>query len=163
MITRHVVLAKRIRHELTLLNLTVERCMWAMERITANPADQDLYMAAIALHLHDFYCGAERIFEMAATEVDANVPTGRAWHRDLLTQMTLTLPEIRPPVLTPETVQALDEYLRFRHIVRNVYAFQFEMGKLVPLVTQLEATQQRLARELETFTEFLLSLSRADE
>lgn len=161
--TRYAVLANRISHELTLLKTMVEQCERAMERSTQNPADRDLYMAAVALHLHDFYGGIERVMEIIAGDIDGNVPTGRAWHRDLLTQMTLDLSDIRPAVLAPETVRALDEYLRFRHVVRNVYAFQFEMEKLMPLVDQLRAMYERLCVDFEGFARFLHRMSEADE
>jgi hypothetical protein len=163
MISRYVVLANRIQYELTFLEALVTRCERAMERSTQNPVDRDLYVAAAALHLHDFYSGAERILEMIASVIDSNVPTGRAWHRDLLTQMTLDLSDIRPPVLTVEATQALDEYLRFRHIVRNVYAFQLDVEKIAPLVLRLRATYSQLQVELETFAGFLQHISHADE
>lgn len=163
MISRYAVLANRIRHELMLLETIVTRCEHAMERSTQNPDDRDLYLAAAALHLHDFYSGTERVLETIANTLDGAIPEGRAWHRDLLTQMTLDLPDIRPPVLTAETAQALDEYLRFRHVVRNVYAFHLENEKVAPLVMHLRATFQPLRVELETFTRFLQHISRADE
>ncbi len=163
MIARYLVLATHIRHELRGLKGFIDSSTRAMNCIDANPIDRNLYLTAIALYLHNFYNNVEHVFEMIAAEVDGNVPSGRAWHRDLLTQMTLVLPEIRPAVLTSETTQALDEYLRFRHVVRNVYAFQFEMERLAPLVEQLPATYERLSGEIEVFVHFLLSMSHADE
>jgi hypothetical protein len=163
MIGRYVVLANRIHRELELLEIIVERCERAKARSVQNIADRDLYVAAIALHLHDFYSGIERVLEMIAVDVDDNVPMGRAWHRELLTQMTLDLSDIRPAVLTSGTVQALDEYLRFRHVVRNVYAFRLETEKVMPLVTQLRTTYEKLSLDLEVFMRFLHCISRADE
>ena len=62
--------------------------------------NQDLFLDSIALSLHDFYTGLELIFSKIATVVDANMPAGREWHRDLLIQMGLELSATRPPVLS---------------------------------------------------------------
>ena len=46
---------------------------------------------------------------------------GKQWHRDLLIQMSLDISQTRPKIISQETVTNLDEYRRFRHVVRNVY------------------------------------------
>lgn len=57
MIARYRVLADRIGHELTLLSEVVQRCESAVARARQNPVDEDFYVAAAALNLHDFYNG----------------------------------------------------------------------------------------------------------
>lgn len=163
MIARYRVLADRIRHELTLLSEVVGQCEGAMERANQNPADRDFYAAAAALHLHDFYTGLERLFEMIAAEIDEAVPSGSSWHRELLTQMTILLTDVRPAVLTRETMLHLDEYLRFRHLVRHAYALHRDAEQVGTLVADLRPTYERTSGELEEFTRFLERLSRADE
>ena len=66
-------------------------------------------------------------------------------------------------MLTTETTYALDEYLRFRHVVRNVYAFQLKAEKIMPLVAQLHRTYERLRVDLEKFVRFLHYISKVDE
>jgi hypothetical protein len=73
----------------------------------------------------------------------------------LLRQMSLALPEVRPRVLSDEAVQALDEYLRFRHVVRNIYAFEFDLPQVSQLVGRLRPTFERVRVELLTFADFL--------
>ena len=163
MINRYGVLADRIRHELTLLGEAVQECEHALARTQENPVDRNLYVTAAALHLHDFYNGLERLFVIIASEIDQTVPGGSAWHRELLTQMTIPLTQIRPAVLTPETVRDLDEYLRFRHVVRQVYAFQLDAERVGMLVANVRPVYERVRGELEAFTRFLECLRRADE
>ncbi|RMF27046.1 MAG: hypothetical protein D6759_18430 [Chloroflexi bacterium] len=163
MIPRHQVLANRIEHELTLLNEVVQKCEQAVARADRYPADRDFYVAAAALHLHDFYNGLERLFEMIASEVDQTVPGGRAWHRDLLTQMTFPVTDVRPAVLDRETAHLLDEYLRFRHVVRRVYALHLDPERVGVLVARLRPTYERARKDLERFARFLRRLARADE
>lgn len=163
MIARYRVLADRIKHELTLLNQVVQRCESALEHAASNPVDQDFYAAAAALHMHDFYNGLEQVFRMIAAEVDETVPNGGSCHRDLLTQMMIFLTDIRPAVLTRETVHHLDKYLRFRHLVRHAYALQLDVERVSTLVTDLRPTYELVREELVEFTHFLERLGRADE
>jgi len=51
---------------------------------------------------------------LIATTVDGDLPTGREWHRDLLKQMQVDLPDLHPPVLSAEAGEAIDEFLRFQ-------------------------------------------------
>ena len=47
-----------------------------------------------------------------AEELNGGVPRGDAWHRQLLHDMALDLPGLRPPLLTPSLATDLAEYLR---------------------------------------------------
>jgi hypothetical protein len=40
----------------------------------------------VALNLHSFYSGTERIFELIAANVDDILPKGENWHQALLKQ-----------------------------------------------------------------------------
>src|SRR5262249_28072711 len=87
--------------------------------------------------VHDFYTGVERVFETIAPELNGGIPLGSSWHRELLENMTLDLPSIRPSVLRRTTAQALEEFLRFRHLFRNVYGFELQWTRLKPLVERV--------------------------
>ena len=73
--------------------------------------------------------------------------------------MGLDLPKVRPPVLTREAVQRLDEYLRFRHVVRNVYTFSFDPERIGRLVKELESVFEKVRQELFAFADFLEKVS----
>lgn len=79
----------------------------------------------------------ERIFRQVAATVDNHVPSDPEWHRELLRQMSVELPGLRPPVLSLASVNTLDEYLRFRHVLRNIYAFSFIPDQIERLVKQI--------------------------
>ncbi len=110
------------------------------------PEDQDFYLDSVALNLHDFYAGLERIFRYIASHVEQSVPTDGEWHRELLRQMNVEVPSVRPAVLSVESVQALDEYLRFQHVVRNVYTFNFDPERIERLVGQIAKAHHRPPR-----------------
>jgi hypothetical protein len=105
--------------------------------------------------LHDIYAGLERIFQQIATTVDNSIPSGKEWHRDLLRQMNVEIPDLRPKVLSADTEAALDEFLRFRHVVRNVYAYSFDPEQIERLVKLVRPVFTQVQGELLVFAHFL--------
>lgn len=140
MISEYLVLVTRIHQELSDLKSVVSRAERGIRAARQRPEDQDLYIDSAALNLHDFYAGLECILQQIGSTVDGNIPAGHHWHRELLRQMQTDLPTLRPPVLSAEAVRMLDEFLRFRHVVRNIYAFQFDPERIARLVSQMRPT-----------------------
>ena len=162
MIARHIVSAERIRRELESIEEVVIRVRRAVEAAEGDSVDRDLYWDAIALNLHDFYTGLERLLRHIAAEVDGHVPAGAEWHQELLRQMAIPLPRIRPAVFSEGTIKRLDEYLRFRHVVRHVYAFEFDPQRIRPLAAALAGDFAQVEDELAVFIDFLKGLADAD-
>ena len=146
-------LAQRIREECEELARLVARAEAAWRRL--QQSSDDLYADSVALNLHGFYAGLERLFEMVAAGIDGNVPRGENWHQTLLEQMVAEVPSVRPAVIREETRQMLDEYRGFRHIVRNVYAFRFDLVKIQKLVQEAPGVLSRVRAELLAFADFL--------
>ena len=111
--------------------------------------------------LHDFYCGIERIFERIAEELNGGLPEGKEWHRQLLRDMTLELKEIRPSVISEATEKYLAEYLRFRHIFRNIYGYTLEWQLMERLVENFEDILTTFKKDIKYFSFFLEKLSKA--
>lgn len=103
--SQYGVLAARLQQDLVQIQTVVDT---AVSQV--NKADKvgDLdYLQAAALSLQNFYMGVERTFEEIAKQVDRSLPTGASSHRDLLEQMTLEIPDSRPPVIDGETFKQL--------------------------------------------------------
>lgn len=136
----------------------------AAEKAQAAYAEGGAYnVDAAALSLHGFYSGTERILEWIARQVDGTLPQGPAWHRELLDQMTLDVPGVRPHVLQKATAKQLEEYLGFRHVVRNLYTWELDTTKVERLIKRLPHTLQAVENDLKAFGHFLDAASRADE
>ena len=108
-------------------------------------------MSALALNLHSFYNGIERILEIVARRLDPSFPAGERWHRQLLEQMTQEMPGVRPPVLSGLSAQRLTEFLAFRHRVRNLYTFNLNASRLHELVERLPAAWESARADIEAF------------
>ncbi len=153
------VLATRIEQELIELEKVVNRVKRAINAINDNTENQDLFLDSVALSLHDFYTGLERVFSQIATTVDQTIPSGKNWHRELLNQMGKQVENLRPQILSKITIQELDEYRRFRHVVRNVYGFEFEITRIEPLVNSLLPCFTNVKNELLDFVQILEAIA----
>jgi hypothetical protein len=163
MILRYRLLAERLRVELQALQRIVARAENAVMLARQRPAEQDYFLGSTALDLHAFYTGVERMLELIASDLDESRPASPHWHRDLLLQMGLALPDVRPAVLRPETSGALVEYLEFRHVVRNVYTFNLRPERVAELVNGLRPTYQLVADDLLGLARFLDAIAMASE
>jgi hypothetical protein len=146
-------LSQRICDELEELERMVQRAREGWRRAEAR--SDDLYLDGVALNLHSFYSGLERLFQLIATAIDGSMPEGANWHQALLEQMAQELPGVRPAVLSQATREALDEYRGFRHVVRHVYAFRLDAVRMRPLVQDIPGVWSHVRSELMAFSRFL--------
>ncbi len=158
--TDFIVLANRIRETVSELEQVIARVERGIRAAKRHQDDVDLYIDAIALNLHDFYSGLERVFRQIGSIIDRSTPASEGWHRDLLNQMCLDLPMIRPRVLSEQTCAALEDFLRFRHIVRNVYAFRLDGDRVNQLAQKARALHDQIATELHAFADYLEQVGR---
>lgn len=150
---RLVRLANRIRQELAELEHVLMRISEGWKR--ARRSDDDYYLDSVALNLHGFYSGLERVFTLIAETIDGSLPQGENWHLLLLQQMMEETPHVRPAVISKEVGRRLNEYRGFRHIVRNVYTYRFDPAKVEKLVRDAPGLFAQLKAELSAFADFL--------
>lgn len=112
-------------------------------------------MDSVALNLHGFYSGIEKLFQLIAGKIDKNIPASKTWHRDLLQKMTEEVSNVRPAVINSCWLQKVDELRRFRHLVRNVYTFNIVPAKIEPIVDALPELWPHIKEELLAFADFL--------
>ena len=149
------VLAARILTELKEISKLVYRIEQGWK--TAKKRKDDFYMDSVALNLHGFYSGLERIFEKIAASVDGSIPEGANWHQELLHQMSMEIDGIRPAVISSDLKENLEEYRGFRHVVRNVYTYHLSPEKINPLVDKIQEVFKKSEKELSAFAKFLQS------
>ena len=147
-------LAKRISDELLEIQRVVRHVQedWQNFLRTAD----DGYLKATAFDLHSFYTGLERVFRLIAEILDGRLQGGDGWHKLLLTQMALEIQGIRPAVISETTLDLLDEYLRFRHLVRNVYSFNMLPEKVQSLIDKLPLALDQVTQDMSAFVNLFL-------
>ena len=68
---RGALLASRILNEISALKLVVDRVESAWRAATRN--NDELYYDSVALNIHSFYSGIERIFEMSIRIISCRI------------------------------------------------------------------------------------------
>ena len=112
---------------------------------------------AAALRLHSFYTAVERCLLLISRVVNGGTPSkGEGWHRRLLERMA-TATEQRPAVFKEATQLGLQEYLRFRHLVRNLYADELRPEPIALLMRQLPPLWHLIQEDLLQFRHWLRS------
>jgi len=139
-------IAARISGEVSDLDAAVRKALRSWAAVGKGTAEQDVYLDSVALNLHSFYSGLERLFELIARTIDQKMPDGESWHRELLLQMTRDMPDMRPAVISEGSADRLEEFRRFRHLVRNVYASDLIPAKMASLLAELPGMWGRPVR-----------------
>ncbi|OGG46701.1 MAG: hypothetical protein A3F84_25210 [Candidatus Handelsmanbacteria bacterium RIFCSPLOWO2_12_FULL_64_10] len=142
-------LAKEVADELLSLGRIVDQARLVLRKLPQTPTFIEVNAAGKLIH--DFYGGAERIFERIAVRLGPGLPIGESWHTLLLRGMESGVEGVRQAVIDHALALRLMDYLRFRHLFRHTYGYELEWGKLSPLVEGLEETLTLLRRQVEGF------------
>lgn len=121
------------------------------------PLAQAERVDAAALRLQSLYTGLERCFTQIVRVFNGGPPEGQDWHRRLLERMALAS-EQRPALLDAESIHVLAELLRFRHVVRHLYAYELRSDQVERLLTLAVSTWPALEVQLLAFEAWLREL-----
>lgn len=156
-----LTLAAEIRKELeAAARLAGEATETWHRRLVVAEEDRRTHVESTALKLHNFYTACERIFERVSAVLNGMQPSSPDWHVRLLRMMSLEVPEVRPRVISSELGDRLGEYLRFRHLVRNIYGFELDESNMESLVARVPATAREMKAQIGAFAEELERLGR---
>ncbi|RPJ64365.1 MAG: hypothetical protein EHM23_00610 [Acidobacteria bacterium] len=154
MLNRFPALASDIKRQLD----SVDRLEREARELLESPGSGSVETRAAGSILHDFYTGVEKIFQRIAIELDGGLPAGPDWHSDLLLRMTIEIDERRPAVISEELAKKLAEYLRFRHVFRNLYGFELRWDLCRELLANLPPLLNDLRKQLKAFRDFLSAI-----
>lgn len=148
-------LISEIKDELELIGALASDISEISREVPKRGNKKRIYEESLSLKLHNFYTGCERIFQKIANDVNGGVPTSADRHKRLLRSMSLDIEKIRPFVISKNTEKALEEYLAFRHVVRNIYGFEIDSERLKRLIEKLPVIYKKFREEINSFIVFL--------
>ncbi|MEM9485528.1 MAG: hypothetical protein AAGA83_17775 [Cyanobacteria bacterium P01_F01_bin.116] len=151
-------LAADIEFELGRLRQLEQSIQYVQQEIEQDPAHTELFYENLALKLHSFYTGCERIFSLIATELNGGLPSGSDWHKRLLDRMS-TEREGRIAVVHPDTAKLLKEVLGFRHVVRSLYGFELDPAKIQRLIENYPIVWGKFEADMLRFVVWLRDLA----
>lgn len=150
-------LQTELQADLVALTARADEARSLRERWEATGTINRPELVLIAVNLHAWYTAAEAAYDRIARLLDQTVPEGSSWHVDLLAQMRIEVPGLRPAVIPPEVLRDMHELRRFRHFFRNAYVLDLDPAKIAdrvsellrardPVTSGLRALQQHLER-----------------
>ena len=151
-------LASDLDLELVKLEMLAEQVQQLQHNLSKAPIYADSFYESLALKFHNFYTGCERIFNLISTELNGGLPKSGDWHRRLLSRMVADR-EDRKAVIRTETERYLNEFLRFRHVVRDIYGFELNVEKLNQLLTKYPLAWQLFDTDIKAFANWLRELA----
>jgi HepT-like protein len=130
------------------------------KEIKKHGVDAEVYLDSIIHNIENFYMGIEEIFKRIAMFTDEGIPEGSRWHSILIKGMARDIPGVRPPVIKDETRLLLDEYRKFRHLVRNIYTFNIIPQKITKLAQSITKVFNMLQKDLTIFLNILEKITK---
>ena len=130
-----------LRDDLLREEQRLQKLVQGLEAMEPRLSDGSDVVEAAALRLHSFYTGVERSLLLVSRVVKS---------------------EGRPAVLRERTQQSLQEYLRFRHLVSNLYADELRPEPIALLIRDLPAVWEALAADLQSFRAWLVRVAQPE-
>jgi hypothetical protein len=112
-------------------------------------------LIVLAVNLHGWYTALETLLERIARLYDQSVPVGASWHVELLSQLAVEVPSLRPAVLPAAVLPGLHELRRFRHFFRNAYVLELDPARVRTHADALVRLAPEVAGGLDRFREHL--------
>jgi hypothetical protein len=137
----------------------LSRLVEGLESIGAVEADP-LRVDAVALRLQSLYTGIERCLVQIARVLNGGSPDGWEWHRRLLERMGQATDQ-RPAVFSAATIAELQDLLRFRHLVRHLYAYELRPQPVEELRLGMVRLWPDVLGELQRFRGWLIEAAEA--
>jgi uncharacterized protein YutE (UPF0331/DUF86 family) len=142
-------LFERFNKDCQALQCILERVESAWDKYSKT--SDDAYIDSVSLNLHAFYQGVENILSYILEQCGDRLPEGPDWHKDILKIAAAEIPEKRPAVISGRTLERLDDYRGFRHVIRNIYTFNISPQRVRHLVVKLPECHQQFVSEVQQF------------
>ncbi len=108
--------------------------------------------------LHNLYNAYEDLFQEISVCFENNIERSSGYHKNILMRMKISIPGIRPSILSDESFNLLSELLGFRHVFRHAYNYNLEPGKLQELRKKVNEGRENIERDISLFDHYLSEL-----
>lgn len=139
---------------------TITQAYYALNQLANRSAEPEV-MISVAYYLHVIYGMFENLFRRVATAFGNQIADQDQWHSQLLRRMTLDVSGVRPPLISPDLYESLDELRRFRHLFRNAYVISFDPDRLAIVLKHARLIEPLFQHDIEEFLAFLESMLEA--
>ena len=106
--------------------------------------------AALGLFLHSFYNGIENIIKFIIKEEHGKLPSGNKWHKELL-DLCFSKTKEDKQLFNANLQFILDDYLSFRHFIRNTYSFKINWDRMEYLILNIDKNWKDIKTEIVNY------------
>lgn len=107
-----------------------------------------------AFYVSQLYSGYEKIFQDVAKTFENNIEQDY-WHKSILERMSLEIADIRPALISEESLECLNELRAFRHFFRHAYDADINDEKFRIIATSVSTLKKTIREDLKKFLLFL--------
>lgn len=108
--------------------------------------------------LHNLYNAYEDLFQEISVCFENNIERSSGYHKNILIRMKISIPSIRPAILSKESFNLLSELMGFRHVFRHAYNYNIEPGKLQELQVKVTEGRELIEKDISIFEAYLKGL-----
>lgn len=152
---KYLALKARLEDEM----IALERNIATMDQLLAQAETipNIALIPALAGYIADFYTGCEHLSERVAVTLDGGLPKTDNWHEMLLRQVAEVGGEDRPPLWAGSLLLELDEYRKFRHLVRHTYNVELKPERVLALAQNVQPVFTKIQRAIAVFSQWLVA------
>ena len=121
-------------------------------KLAHNKTPDMVESAALGLFLHSFYNGIENIIKFIIKEKHGTLPSSSKWHKELL-DLCFIKSNDQKELFNENLKDVLDDYLSFRHFIRNTYSFKIKWERMEHLILNIDKNWNDIKAEIINYLE----------
>jgi uncharacterized protein YutE (UPF0331/DUF86 family) len=143
--------------------------LWLIEKVSERLSsrvndglDTPGQLDSVAYQIHNLYCSVEDLLKLIAGSFENHVGSGGDWHRVLLLRLSQPVENIRPALLSDNSLEVMNKLRSFRHLVRHAYGTDIELTQLQVNLTSAQKLYELINQDIEAFIEKLTDTEASD-
>ena len=105
--------------------------------------------------MHNLYNAWEDMFKEISVCFENDVERSSGFHKNILLRMKISVPGIRPQVLSEASYELLNELLGFRHVFRHAYNYNLDPERLQQLREKMLNGRGQIEKDIDIFRKHL--------
>lgn len=101
--------------------------------------------------MHNLYCAFEDLFKQVSAFWENHLSDDGDFHVNLLKRMMINIKDIRPPLLSIESFEYLNELRGFRHVFRHAYSYGLDDERIAYLIRKTISKKEMVLADLSKF------------
>jgi len=141
----------KVEFEISQIDTLLDETM-PLLKLAHNKTPDMVESAALGLFLHSFYNGIENMMKFIIKEKYGKLPSSGKWHKELL-DLCFIKTDDQKELFNEKLKDVLDDYLSFRHFIRNTYSFKIKWERMEHLILGIDKNWNDIKAEIINYLE----------